>query len=67
LNTGVGNLRAKEVALPANFQAITPQPTQEAMAGKFNSDLDFYRNLAEPVFEAERKANARAVEKKKEM
>jgi hypothetical protein len=37
------------------------------MAGKFNSDLDFYRNLSEPVFEAERKQSAIAVEKKNEM
>lgn len=36
------------------------------MAGKFNSDLDFYKNLAAPVFEAENKMNAKAVEKKNE-
>lgn len=37
------------------------------MAGKFNSDLDYYKKLAEPVFEAERKQNARILEKKEEM
>ena len=37
------------------------------MAGKFNNDLDYYKKLAEPVFEAERKQNARILEKKEEM
>ena len=64
LTTGNGILRPKEVALPANFQAVTPQPTQQYMAGKFNSDLDYYKDLAEPVFDAERKQNTRILEKK---
>jgi len=36
------------------------------MGAKFGADLDYYKKLAEPVFEAQRKKDSLAVEKETE-
>jgi hypothetical protein len=35
------------------------------MGAKFNADLDYYKNLSDPVFEAQRKKDGLAVEKER--
>ena len=36
------------------------------MGAKFSADLDYYKNLSDPVFEAQRKKDGLAVEKETE-